>query len=48
MNKNLGVVITGASKGLGYAMAREFLLSGDRLVICARDNLKLESAGGRI
>ncbi|MGF1486726.1 MAG: SDR family oxidoreductase [Prochloraceae cyanobacterium] len=44
MNKNLGIVITGGSKGLGYAMAREFLLSGDRVVICARDKTRLENA----
>ncbi len=44
MEKNLGIVITGGSKGLGYAMAREFLLSGDRVVICARDKERLNSA----
>lgn len=41
---SLGVVITGASKGLGYALAREHLAAGDRLVICARDPSRLSTA----
>jgi chlorophyll(ide) b reductase len=30
------VVITGSTRGLGKALAREFLLSGDRVVIASR------------
>eukprot|EP00271_Cylindrocystis_brebissonii_P004121 TRINITY_DN1559_c1_g1_i1.p1 TRINITY_DN1559_c1_g1~~TRINITY_DN1559_c1_g1_i1.p1 ORF type:complete len:396 (-),score=56.44 TRINITY_DN1559_c1_g1_i1:570-1595(-) len=35
------VVITGSSKGLGLALAREFLRSGDRVVICSRSEDKV-------
>ncbi|GER32756.1 NAD(P)-binding Rossmann-fold superfamily protein [Striga asiatica] len=31
------VVITGSTRGLGKALAREFLLSGDRVVVTSRD-----------
>ena len=41
---SLGVVITGGSKGLGYALALEFLSAGDRVVICGRNSERLESA----
>ena len=44
------IVITGGSKGLGFAMAREFLTSGHRVVICGRDTETLaraEAALGR-
>lgn len=44
MNKNLGIVITGDSKGLGYAMARDFFWLKDRVVICGRDKKRLENA----
>jgi chlorophyll(ide) b reductase len=40
----LGVVITGGSSGIGYALAREFLSAGDSVVICARDPEKLRRA----
>ncbi|ASQ91666.1 short-chain dehydrogenase [Prosthecochloris sp. GSB1] len=43
-NKSLGIVVTGGSKGLGYALAREFLEHGDRVVICARDRDGVEQA----
>ena len=32
----------GGSKGLGFAMAREFLAAGDSVVICGRDPGRLE------
>ena len=41
---SLGVVITEASKGLGYALARKHLAAGDRVVICARDSTRLNTA----
>ncbi|NTU68248.1 MAG: SDR family oxidoreductase [Chlorobiaceae bacterium] len=41
---SLGVVLTGGSSGLGLAMAREFLRSGDRVVICGRDRSRLDTA----
>ena len=34
--RRLGVVVTGGSRGLGKAMAREFLLNGDRVVLTSR------------
>ncbi|NTU97810.1 MAG: SDR family oxidoreductase [Chlorobiaceae bacterium] len=40
----LGVVITGGSSGIGYALAREFLAAGDRVVICSRQKVRLEKA----
>ena len=36
--------MTGGTSGLGLAMAREFLLAGDRVVICGRDRFRLDSA----
>ena len=41
---SLGVVITGGSAGLGYALAFAFLAAGDRVVICARNPERLEAA----
>jgi NAD(P)-dependent dehydrogenase (short-subunit alcohol dehydrogenase family) len=38
------VLITGGSRGLGLAMAREFARRGARLAICARDAEELEIA----
>src|SRR5262252_3721949 len=38
------VLITGSSRGLGLAMAREFAQAGCRLVLCARDDQELERA----
>jgi chlorophyll(ide) b reductase len=43
-NRSLGVVVTGGSAGLGQAMAKMFLLAGDRVVICGRDPDRLEAA----
>ncbi len=37
-------VITGASRGLGFLLAREFALQGCRIVMCARDEQELERA----
>jgi NAD(P)-dependent dehydrogenase (short-subunit alcohol dehydrogenase family) len=38
------VLITGGSRGLGYAMAQEFAQRGSRIVICARNPTPLEQA----
>lgn len=38
------VLITGGSRGLGFALAREFLAQGARVAICARDAAEVESA----
>jgi len=38
------VLITGGSRGLGLAMAREFAGKGAKLVICARNSRQLENA----
>ncbi|XP_044464337.1 probable chlorophyll(ide) b reductase NYC1, chloroplastic [Mangifera indica] len=37
------VVITGSTRGLGKALAREFLLSGDRVVVASRSPESVES-----
>ncbi len=42
------VVITGGSRGLGFAMAEEFAARGARLVICARDGEVLHEAESRL
>jgi NAD(P)-dependent dehydrogenase (short-subunit alcohol dehydrogenase family) len=38
------VLITGGSRGLGLAMAREFCREGSRVAICARDSAEIERA----
>ena len=38
------VLITGGSRGLGFALAREFLRQGSRVAICARDAGELRRA----
>ncbi|NTV01416.1 MAG: SDR family oxidoreductase [Chlorobiaceae bacterium] len=45
---SLGVVVTGGTSGLGLAMALEFLMAGDRVVICGRDRTRLEAAVSRL
>jgi short-subunit dehydrogenase len=42
------VLITGSSRGLGFAMAQEFAKQGARLVICARDERELKIAEERL
>ena len=42
------VVITGASMGIGEAIAKLFLQEGARLVLCARDLSRTEAAAQRI
>ena len=40
----LGVVITGGTKGVGFALAKEFLSRGDRVVVCGRNRENLDQA----
>src|SRR5215813_4486123 len=42
------VVITGASSGIGFDMARRFLAEGSQVVLNARDREKLEGARRRL
>ncbi|XP_017647167.1 chlorophyll(ide) b reductase NOL, chloroplastic isoform X2 [Gossypium arboreum] len=38
------VLITGSSKGIGYALAKKFLIAGDNVIICSRSAERVESA----
>ncbi|KAK7283958.1 hypothetical protein RIF29_13708 [Crotalaria pallida] len=38
------VLITGSTKGIGYALAKEFLKAGDNAIICSRSNDRVEAA----
>ncbi|CAK7325140.1 unnamed protein product [Dovyalis caffra] len=38
------VLITGSTKGIGYALAQEFLKAGDKVIICSRSAERVESA----
>eukprot|EP00475_Leptophrys_vorax_P023766 TRINITY_DN32665_c0_g1_i1.p1 TRINITY_DN32665_c0_g1~~TRINITY_DN32665_c0_g1_i1.p1 ORF type:complete len:395 (-),score=-9.15 TRINITY_DN32665_c0_g1_i1:243-1367(-) len=40
--KSLNVVITGSTKGIGLALAREFLRAGDRVVVCSRSGERVD------
>ncbi|XP_015076120.1 chlorophyll(ide) b reductase NOL, chloroplastic isoform X2 [Solanum pennellii] len=42
------VLITGASKGIGYALAKEFLKAGDNVIICSRSDERVVSALDRL
>lgn len=42
------VLITGGSRGLGFALAQEFALRGAALVICGRDQSVLQEAEARL
>ena len=41
MRKSMNVIITGASKGIGKAVAEKFASNGHNLVICARNEINL-------
>lgn len=42
--KNKNVVVTGGSRGIGFAVAREFLIEGARVTITGRDTIRLTEA----
>jgi NAD(P)-dependent dehydrogenase (short-subunit alcohol dehydrogenase family) len=42
------VVVTGSSKGLGYALAHAFLQAGDSVVVNSRDAKRCEDAVSRL
>ncbi|MCD9639342.1 hypothetical protein HAX54_023782 [Datura stramonium] len=42
------VLITGGSKGIGYALAKEFLKAGDSVIICSRSDERVVSAVDRL
>ncbi len=41
-------LVTGASRGIGFAIARKLGLMGSKVAICARDVKKLEDAAARL
>jgi NAD(P)-dependent dehydrogenase (short-subunit alcohol dehydrogenase family) len=41
-------LVTGSSRGLGFAMAREFVRQGCDVIICARDQQELQSAADEL
>jgi 3-oxoacyl-[acyl-carrier protein] reductase len=45
---NLRAVVTGGSRGIGYAIAHELMLHGATLSICARGAAGLEEAAARL
>jgi NAD(P)-dependent dehydrogenase (short-subunit alcohol dehydrogenase family) len=46
--QNLVTVITGASQGLGRAIAEEFVKEGAHVAICARDNKLVRAVGDQL
>ena len=46
--QNLVAVVTGASQGLGQAIAEEFVKEGAHVAVCARDGALLETARRRL
>lgn len=48
MNKPSTVIITGASSGLGFALAEAFLERGDNVIGNARSQARLEQAAARL
>lgn len=46
--KGASALVTGASRGLGFAIARELAARGARLLICARDATALDQAAWKL
>lgn len=44
MTPPYNVLITGSTKGIGHALAREFLKAGDNVVICSRSGKKNQTS----
>ncbi|KAL3689338.1 hypothetical protein R1sor_015647 [Riccia sorocarpa] len=44
MRPPFNVLITGSTKGIGFALAKEFLREGDNVIICSRSEERVQSA----
>jgi short-subunit dehydrogenase len=44
----MNVIITGASKGLGYAIAEQFAAAGHTLFLCSRNSEQLDAAKAKL
>ncbi len=44
----MNIIITGASKGIGLAIAQAFNTSGNRLLLCARNSEQLEATANTL
>jgi NAD(P)-dependent dehydrogenase (short-subunit alcohol dehydrogenase family) len=45
---NRVAIVTGASRGIGYAIAEAYLRAGARIAVCARDETRLREAATRL
>jgi short-subunit dehydrogenase len=44
----MNIIVTGASRGIGYAVAEQFAAPGHHLLLCARNGKDLEAAATRL
>ena len=42
--KNKVIIVTGASRGLGYEIAKSYLINGANLIICSRNFNKIKKS----